>query len=219
MLKIGIIGKITVSSEHLKEYEKNNNCNFVAISGVDKDTAKEYGIEKHFADYRELIGDSGIDAVLVTSLLSEYNEAVIEALRCGKHVLSERGFNTLYGSENDAFTETRHRKDFNRIIDYINQNFRENINTTIVAKELFISRSYASVIFKKYSQKRINEHIGELRINYANTLLKQGKDITTVATESGFVCLRTFNNVYKRVMGITPTQYIERKITKGEDSE
>lgn len=216
MLKIGIIGKIAVSSEYLKEYEKNNNCNIVAISGVGKDTAKEYGIEKYFADYHELIYDSDIEAVIVTSLFSGYNLAVLEALRCEKHVLSEKGFNTSCGRRNETYTEARHRKDFDRIIDYINQNFRENINTTIVAKELFISRSYATVIFKKYSQKKINEYIGELRINYANTLLKQGKDITAVATESGFACLRTFNNVYKRVMGITPTQYIERKITKGE---
>lgn len=217
MLKIGIIGKITISSELLKKYEKNNNCNIVAISGVDEDTAKEYGIEKHFADYRKLIGDSGIDAVLVISKFVGYNDAVLEALRCGKHVLSEKGFYASDESENEVFTETRHQKDFNRIIDYINQNFRENINTTTVAKGLFISRSYATVIFKKYSQKRINEYIGELRINYANTLLEQGKDITTAATESGFVCIRTFNNVYKRVMGITPTEYIERQVIKGVD--
>lgn len=214
MLKIGIIGKSDVSHKLLENVQKKNNCNIVAISGMDRELAKEYGIENYFADYHDLISDSTIEAVLVISSLFDYDKVVLETLRCGKHVLSEKFFDACDVSDSESEIFVQHQNDFNRILDYINQNFRNNINTSTVAKALFMSRSYATVVFKKYSQKSINDYIGELRVNYANILLAQGKNITTVATASGFVCIRTFNNVYKRIMDITPTEYIKKVINK-----
>lgn len=115
----------------------------------------------------------------------------------------------------DAKSDEENFNVYNEMLTYICDHFRENINTTIVARECFVSRGHASKVFFKHAKKHMKDYIDELRVDYANKLLEQGNDITTTSTESGFGCIRTFNNVYKKVMGITPTQYyIEKNVNK-----
>ena len=85
----------------------------------------------------------------------------------------------------------------------------ENVNVTSLAKQLFMSRERLSQIFLKYSDMKVNDYIDSLRIDNVNRLFKDGLSITEAAFESGFQCIRTFNSTYKKIMGITPSQYIQ----------
>ena len=71
-----------------------------------------------------------------------------------------------------------------------------------------------SKIFLKYSGISINEHISMLRIKCANQLLVGGQSIIEAALESGFQSVRTFNNTYKKYMGMTPTEYIKKMLNQ-----
>lgn len=53
-------------------------------------TAKKYGIGKLFADSDELLRDPDLNAVLVTTRHDRHAEAVLGALRAGKHVFVEK---------------------------------------------------------------------------------------------------------------------------------
>lgn len=132
-------------------------------------------------------------------------------------------YNIVAITENDKNVAKKSEKEnlnvYYGMLAYIGDHFRENINTTVVAQECFISRGYASKVFFKHAQKHMKEYIDQLRINHANKLLEQNISIYNVASECGFSCVRTFNNVYKKVMGITPTQYIESKTKLAEKEE
>lgn len=52
--------------------------------------ANEFGIPRHFADWRELIADPEIDAVYVATPVAQHEEQTIAALEAGKHVLCEK---------------------------------------------------------------------------------------------------------------------------------
>ena len=41
--------------------------------------------------------------------------------------------------------------------------------------------------------------------------MDQGRTVTDAALESGFQCIRTFNSTYKRLTGITPSEYLQNK--------
>lgn len=109
----------------------------------------------------------------------------------------------------DETPEQKQLTEFYRMIDYINSHFNEKINIKIIAQSLYMSREKASLLFLKYSNMKLSEYIDKLRITNVNKLLSEGCNITDAALESGFQSIRTFNNTYKNVMGINPSEYIK----------
>jgi len=101
------------------------------------------------------------------------------------------------------------RKEFYKIVEYVNAHFTENINVTTVSQKIYISRSKVSSVFLKYAGMPLTEYINILRVDSVNERLRDGMDVMTAAYESGFSSVRTFNSVYKRIMKVTPTQYIK----------
>jgi len=101
--------------------------------------------------------------------------------------------------------------DFYRIVEYINEHYTENITVNSVSAHFYFSRGKLSTVFKKYAGVGINEYINQLRIKNANKLLLQGQSSTVAAFSSGFESIRTFNNCYKRIMGVTPGEYVKSR--------
>ncbi len=94
MMKVGIIGAGTISHSHISAYKNNSECEVVAIADLNlslaKKRAEEYGIEKIFSDYRELLKDEKIDAVSIVTPTFTHTDIVIDALKSGKNVLCEK---------------------------------------------------------------------------------------------------------------------------------
>ena len=118
-----------------------------------------------------------------------------------------RHFSETHG----VFSQERDRREFYNIVNYINKHFKEDITVEHIAKSLYFSRGRLSSAFKKFAGVGITEYVNRLRIQNANYLLSQGMSITEAALDSGFQSIRTFNNVYKSIMHITPSEYIRKK--------
>lgn len=99
------------------------------------------------------------------------------------------------------------RGEFYEIAEYINANYKDNITVNLLSEKLFMSRKKITAVFRRFSGIGIGEYVNTLRIKNVNLLLTRGLDISEAALESGFQSLRTFNDVYKKYMGITPTEY------------
>ena len=93
-MKIGVIGAGSISVRHLDAYKANPNAQVVAISDINTDLATTragaYGIEKVFADYKELLRDESIEAVSICTPTFTHHTIVLDALAAGKHVLCEK---------------------------------------------------------------------------------------------------------------------------------
>ncbi|WMJ23535.1 response regulator [Paludicola sp. MB14-C6] len=96
----------------------------------------------------------------------------------------------------------------NTALDYIRQNFNKNISLDDVAKHLNISSYYASKLIKKYMAKNFTDILTEYRIDNAKKLLSTTsltkKEITY---QSGFNSQHYFANIFKKYVGITPSEY------------
>ena len=90
------------------------------------------------------------------------------------------------------------RKEFYKIIEFINANIGSNITVEKIASGIYMHRGKLSRIFSKYSGTTVNDYINNLRISKANDLLENGASVTEAAFESGFQSMRTFNSIYKR---------------------
>ncbi len=107
-------------------------------------------------------------------------------------------------------SKNKERKIFFRTLDYVNAHFSEPINVNVLSEKLFYPRGKLSAIFTKYSGVKLVDYINGLRIERANELLSEGESITNAAFLSGFQNIRTFNNIFKKEMGITPTEFLKR---------
>ena len=83
-----------------------------------------------------------------------------------------------------------------------------------MAGALYISREKLSSVFLQYAGISCKQYINTLRVDYANRLMMEGMDVTTASLKSGFGSIRTFNSVYKGIMGMNPTEYIKAYTSK-----
>ncbi len=94
-LNIGIIGAGRIGKVHMQSITYNvPGARVLGITDVFKDGLQEladkYGIEKVYEDYREMLADKDIDAVLVCSSTDTHADISIEAAQAGKHVFCEK---------------------------------------------------------------------------------------------------------------------------------
>lgn len=94
------------------------------------------------------------------------------------------------------------------VIDFIDQNYAQDISREGLAGAIDISTDYMSRLFRKYTGKKINEYINELRIRDAMKKLDdKNNKVIDIALSVGFESLSTFNRAFKYVTGITPSDY------------
>ena len=102
----------------------------------------------------------------------------------------------------------RYYKFVRSITSYVREHLTEEINIDNMADELFISRSYLSSKFKKETGITLSQYIQEQRIKKAQELLKgSNKSILEISTILGFSSQGYFQNVFKKIVGMTPREY------------
>ncbi len=94
MIRIGVIGGGTiVRRRHLPEILDNPYAQVGAVCDVVRERAEELGREygaTPYTDYKELINDPAIDAVIVAATNTTHAQMTIEALKAGKDVMCEK---------------------------------------------------------------------------------------------------------------------------------
>lgn len=94
------------------------------------------------------------------------------------------------------------------IVDYIRENYRENLTLQVLAEKFNMSESYISSLIKKKTNKNFGEHLMEARIREAQRLLRETNDsIEEIAVQVGYPDYFYFSKVYKRATGISPAAY------------
>lgn len=96
MLNIGIIGAGRIGKVHLESisyHVKNATVTAMADPFMNEETEKlirSYGVPKVTKDYKDILNDKDIDAVLVCSSTDTHAAISIEAINAGKHVFCEK---------------------------------------------------------------------------------------------------------------------------------
>lgn len=96
MLNIGIIGAGRIGRVHLRSislYVPNARVAAVADPFMNDEAralCRSFGVEKIYSDYRKILADETIDAVLVGSSTDTHAGISVEAIRAGRHVFCEK---------------------------------------------------------------------------------------------------------------------------------
>ena len=99
-----------------------------------------------------------------------------------------------------------------RVLDYVEAHYREDISLSSIAEEFGYEYHYFSRILNQGYQINFSALVNEYRLDCAMRLLETtDKSITDVAMESGFQSIRNFNHVFRRMVGVAPADYVQKK--------
>jgi len=97
---------------------------------------------------------------------------------------------------------------FNRALDYLNENYMDDVNLDSLSAYAGFSRYTLSRMFRQHTGSTFTQYLNKRRVSMAEELLASTKmPVTQVALQCGFNSIATFNRVFRDVRGCTPTQY------------
>lgn len=104
----------------------------------------------------------------------------------------------------------------NDIVDYIAENYRSKLILKDVAAALGYDYYYFSKLFHQTFGQSFNEYLSTYRFNASLQALRStDKPISTIAKESGFQSIRSFNDIFLKRTGVSPAQYRKQLAQKG----
>jgi AraC-like DNA-binding protein len=98
-----------------------------------------------------------------------------------------------------------------RAREYIDAHFRRNVSLAELSTLTGISPFHLQRLFVNTIGLSPFEYQMHLRITAAKNMLRRGLQIANVALEAGFVDQSHFSKHFKRVVGLTPGQFVERR--------
>ena len=99
-------------------------------------------------------------------------------------------------------------KHITEIMEWIRVNHIENLSVTKVAEAFNYNPNYLSGAFKKHTGVSLLDYITRTKVDYAKSLLLSSRDtVKNIANCVGFEDEKYFMKVFKKIEGVTPSQY------------
>ncbi|WP_122642003.1 AraC family transcriptional regulator [Luxibacter massiliensis] len=108
------------------------------------------------------------------------------------------------------------RKDYEKIrpaVEYIHNNFKENITLDVLAARTMLSIPHFEAVFREVMKMRPFNYIQQIRIDNCTLLLTSSDlSVSEIAFASGFNNLSYFNRQFLKETGMTPREYRKKKL-------
>ncbi|MDD3336460.1 MAG: AraC family transcriptional regulator [Eubacteriales bacterium] len=99
-----------------------------------------------------------------------------------------------------------------QIVQHLNENFSQDLCLSNVSEKYDISVSSLTRLCKEYTGETFQNYLTHIRIKHACELLKNtNATIDMISEQCGYASKFTFLRAYKRIVGLTPTEFRHRK--------
>lgn len=146
--------------------------------------------------YKIDFSDSSVEVFTVTEL-TKYNNLEVRMMYT-IHTLITPIKNMLYQNVNQLTK---------RALKYMRKHYNKPISLNDVADSLHVSPFYLSKLLNKQVNKTFTDLITEYRIDQAKQLLKEHYAVKVVASMVGYRSSGYFSKSFKKLIGVTPTEY------------
>lgn len=146
MIKVGIIGAGRIGKVHgesISKYVKGAEVKAIAdpfLNDATKEWAAQMGIKEVYTDYKAILNDPEIGAVLICSSTDTHSPISIEAMRAGKHVFCEKPVDHDVEKIKEvmqvvAETKLKYQVGFNRRFDHNFKAVREAVQSGKIGEQ------------------------------------------------------------------------------------
>lgn len=96
---------------------------------------------------------------------------------------------------------------------YISNNISKPLSLADVADSAFVSPAYLSALFKKQTGQSFVEYVNASKIEKAKEMMEKGKNrVDEIALSLGFDNIYYFSKVFKKITGISPSEYMKKNL-------
>jgi AraC-like DNA-binding protein len=95
---------------------------------------------------------------------------------------------------------------------FIDNNYADKIDLDNISDEAYFSKFHFIRLFKKVYGKTPHQYLTFVRIEKATLLFRAGKPVTEVCYAVGFESLSSFGSLFKRIVGGTPSAFLEEQL-------
>lgn len=104
---------------------------------------------------------------------------------------------------------------FTQILLYIDNNFKNDIKLSDVAKQNYVSERYVTLLFDRYFEMSFLQYLTKVRMEYADELLRTtGKTVEEIGREIGYANGSYFSKVFRKYYNMTPNE-----VRKNDENE
>lgn len=173
-------------------FEMKYTHNFISA-----EEQKTHGIEATIREIFDEIYQENADK-------GTWNDVVIHAGLMRLYALLVRNFERANADKSHNIVKFQH---FQEALFYIEKEFAHNITLADVARAINYNPNYVSYLFVVYTGENFKKYLDSFRVNKAIELIRQSGDtFTDISAHCGFSSIRTFNNVFRKITGMTPSQ-------------
>ena len=144
--------------------------------------------------------DTGFEIAVKSSI---YQLLVILLRNHAKCVLTQREYDR----------RLKKLKRFNRVMEFIEQNYQEDISAEELCTMAHLSRFRFCHLFKEMTGRTLSEHINIVRTNKAEELLLEtDMNISEVAASCGYNDANYFSRVFRKYKKVPPSELIRHRL-------
>lgn len=94
------------------------------------------------------------------------------------------------------------------VIKILQKNLNNDISLEKMAEIVNLNPGYFSALFKQEAGVSFTSYLKSLKMRYAKIYLRRSfKEIKTIAYDVGYKYVTTFHHVFKKLVGLTPSEY------------
>ena len=93
------------------------------------------------------------------------------------------------------------------VLEYIDENYEENLTLTQLSRILNLNEQYFCRLFKKATGGTTTDYLNFVRVSKAEAMLKDGANVSSAAYKVGFSSMSYFNRVFKKYKLCSPQAY------------
>jgi YesN/AraC family two-component response regulator len=102
-----------------------------------------------------------------------------------------------------------------KVTNYVKKNSAEKLSLDSLAKEVFLSRSYLSSLFRHETGMSLTAYITRVRVERSKKMLLEGTaGLASIAVQCGFKDQSYFTKVFKKETGVSPKKYRDRSFVE-----